>query len=225
MSPNSAALRSFNVSPEQLERSLTSFGVNVGGGFTDQSAREYLIRGIGRSTSLEDLRNLVETSDSNGPIYLRQLAAVEFAPRVKRGDAGYMGRPAVIVSIEKQPNVDTIRLTREVEAALKQIAGGLPQGTKLDQVIFRQADFISTSIRNVQIVLLEAIAVVAIVLFLFLQNWRTTAISLTAIPVSILITALVFYYAGLSINTMTLGGHAVASGELVDDAIVDVENI
>jgi HME family heavy-metal exporter len=225
VSPNSAALRSFNVSPEQIERSLTSFGVNVGGGFTDQSAREYLIRGIGRSTSLEDLRNLVVTSDSNGPIYLRQLAAVEFAPRVKRGDAGYMGRPAVIVSIEKQPNVDTIRLTREVEAALKQIAGGLPQGTKLDQVIFRQADFISTSIRNVQIVLLEAIAVVAIILFLFLQNWRTTAISLTAIPVSILITALVFYYAGLSINTMTLGGIAIAIGELVDDAVVDVENI
>jgi HME family heavy-metal exporter len=214
VSPNSAALRSFNVSPEQIERSLTSFGVNVGGGFTDQSAREYLIRGIGRSTSLEDLRNLVVTSDSNGPIYLRQLAAVEFAPRVKRGDAGYMGRPAVIVSIEKQPNVDTIRLTREVEAALKQIAGGLPQGTKLDQVIFRQADFISTSIRNVQIVLLEAIAVVAIILFLFLQNWRTTAISLTAIPVSILITALVFYYAGLSINTMTLGGIAIAIGRV-----------
>ena len=222
---NAAAMRSFNVSHEQIERALVSFGANLGGGFTDQHLREYLIRGIGRTTSLDDLRSIVVANDAGGPVYLRQVAEVGFGARVKRGDSGYMGAPAVMVSVEKQPFVDTLKLTREVEAALRQITASAPAGTKLDQVVFRQADYISTSVRNVEVVLLEAITVVAIVLFAFLLNVRTTLISLTAIPVSLLVTALVFYFAGLSINTMTLGGIAIAIGELVDDAVVDVENI
>ena len=135
------------------------------------------------------------------------------------------GNPAVIVSVEKQPNIDTVRLTREIEHALKEITASLPKGIKADQILFRQANFIETSIRNVERVLLEAALVVAVILFAFLLNWRTTAISLTAIPVSILTTAIVFHLFGLSINTMTLGGLAIAIGELVDDAVVDVENI
>ncbi|HRF08593.1 MAG TPA: efflux RND transporter permease subunit, partial [Xanthobacteraceae bacterium] len=222
---NAPAMRSFNISPEQIEKALISFGANLGGGFTDQYAREYLIRSIGRTTSLDDLRNIVVANDASGPVYLRQVAEVAFGARVKRGDSGYMGAPAVMVSVEKQPFVDTIKLTREINAALQQLAASAPEATKLDQVIFRQADYISTSVRNVQVVLLEAIVVVAIVLFAFLMNVRTTLISLTAIPVSLLATALVFYFAGLSINTMTLGGIAIAIGELVDDAVVDVENI
>jgi HME family heavy-metal exporter len=162
---------------------------------------------------------------NSGPIYLWQVATVEFAPKVKRGDSGYMGSPAVIVSVEKQPNVDTVRLTREIEQALKEITNTLPKGIRADQILFRQANFIETSIRNVERVLVEAALVVAVVLFAFLLNWRTTAISLTAIPVSILATAVVFHLFGLSINTMTLGGLAIAIGELVDDAVVDVENI
>jgi CzcA family heavy metal efflux pump len=222
---NAAAMRSFNVSHEQIEKALTSFGANLGGGFTDQNAREYLIRSIGRTTSLDDLRNILVANDANGPVYMRQIAEIAFGARVKRGDSGYMGAPAVMVSVEKQPFVDTLKLTREIEAALKQIAASVPDGTKLDQVVFRQADYINASITNLQVVLLEAIVVVAIILFAFLLNVRTTAISLTAIPVSLLVTALVFYFAGLSINTMTLGGIAIAIGELVDDAVVDVENI
>jgi HME family heavy-metal exporter len=225
ISPSPAALRALNVSYDQLQRALTRFGVNTGGGYTDQYAREYLIRNIGRTTSLEDLRNIVVTTSGNAPIYLRQLAEVEFAPKFKRGDAGYMGAPAVVVSIEKQPNVDTVVLTREIEQALQEIAPSLPSGIKADQILFRQANFIETSIRNVGRVLVEAVMVVAAVLFAFLLNWRTTAISLTAIPVSVLATAIVFYLGGLSINTMTLGGIAIAIGELVDDAVVDVENI
>ncbi len=225
ISVNLPAMRMLNVSHEQIERALVSFGANLGGGFTDQHSREYLIRSIGRTISLDDLRNIAVANDTNGPVYLRQVAEVEFGARVKRGDSGYMGAPAVIVSVEKQPFVDTIKLTKELEAALQQLAGAMPEGTKLDQVLFRQADYIGTSVRNVQVVLVEAIAVVAIILFLFLLNVRTTAISLTAIPVSLLATALVFYFAGLSINTMTLGGIAIAIGELVDDAVVDVENI
>ncbi|MES2753023.1 MAG: efflux RND transporter permease subunit [Pseudomonadota bacterium] len=225
IAPNPPALRSLGVTYEQVEQALNQFGVNTGGGFTDQNAREYLIRNIGRTTNLDDLRNVVVAQVNGGPVYLKQVAAVEFAPKVKRGEAGYMGKPAVIVSVEKQPNVDTIRLTREIEQALKEITASLPPGMKADQILFRQASFIETSIKNVERVLLEAGAVVAVVLFAFLLNWRTTAISLAAIPVSILTTAVIFYFAGLSINTMTLGGVAIAIGELVDDAVVDVENI
>jgi HME family heavy-metal exporter len=222
VSPQPAAVRALGVSYEQIEKALGQFGVNTGGGFTDQHAREYLIRNIARTTNLDDLRSVVVTTINNRPVYLHQVADVSFAPRFKRG---YMGKPAVIVSVEKQPNVDTITLTRQVEAALEEMSPSLPQGVKVNQILFRQADFIETSIANVKRVLIEAAIVVAVVLFAFLLNWRTTAISLTAIPVSILTTAVVFYFAGLSINTMTLGGIAIAIGELVDDAVVDVENI
>ena len=225
VSPHPSAIRALGVTYEQIEKALAQFGGNTGGGFTDQNAREYLIRNIGRTTNLDDLRNVVVTVSNNRPIYLHQLASVSFTPRFKRGDAGYMGKPAVIVSVEKQPNVDTTKLTVQIEDALDELTRSLPKGIKANQVLFRQADFIETSINNVQKVLLEASVVVAIVLFAFLLNWRTTAISLTAIPVSILTTALIFYFAGLSINTMTLGGIAIAIGELVDDAVVDVENI
>jgi HME family heavy-metal exporter len=225
VSPNPPALRALNVTYDQIEKAITQFGTNAGGGFTDQYAREYLIRNIGRTTNLDDLRNVVVARVNGGPVYLWQVAAVEFAPKVKRGDSGYMGASAVIVSIEKQPNIDTVRLTRQIEQALKEITTTLPKGIKADQILFRQANFIETSIRNVERVLVEAAIVVAIVLFAFLLNWRTTAISLTAIPVSILSTAIVFHLFGLSINTMTLGGLAIAIGELVDDAVVDVENI
>jgi len=248
VAPQPTALRALGITHTQMETALAQFGTNTGGGFTDQYAREYLIRNLGRTMSLDDLRNMVVATVANRPVYLRQVAEVSFAPRVKRGDSGYMGAPAVVVSVEKQPGVDTVRLTREVEAALRDITASLNgcgagkggagpsmaepageacafKGVRADQLIFRQANFIETSIRNVETVLMEAVVVVAVVLFAFLLNVRTTAISLTAIPVSILATAVVFHLAGLSINTMTLGGLAIAIGELVDDAVVDVENI
>ena len=225
IAPDSSAMRALDVSLEQLEKALAQFGSNTGGGYSNQDSREFLVRNIGRTLSLDDLSGMVVTTNSHGPIYLRQIAQVGFAARAKRGDAGYMGKPAVILSVEKQPDIDTVRLTREIETALLEMSSSLPSGIKADNILFRQADFIETSIRNVERVLMEAVAVVAIVLFAFLLNWRTTAISLTAIPVSVLTTAIVFHMMGLSINTMTLGGLAIAIGELVDDAVVDVENI
>lgn len=225
VSPQPPALRALGVNYEQIEKALASFGSNAGGGFTDLNSREYLIRNIGRTTSLDDLRNIVVAKVDGRPVFLHQVATVEFAARTKRGDSGFMGAPAVLVSVEKQPNVDTVTLTRKIEDALKELNASLPHNIKADQLVFRQANFIETSIRNVQTVLLEAFVVVGVVLFLFLMNWRTTVISLIAIPASILITAVVFYFAGLSINTMTLGGIAIAIGELVDDAVVGVENI
>jgi CzcA family heavy metal efflux pump len=225
VSPNPAAVRAFGVSFEQLEKALAQFGANTGGGFTDQYSREFRIRNVERSLNLEDLSNIVVATVDGRPIHLRQVADVAYAARPKRGEAGYMGKPAVVVSVEKQPGVDTNRITRELEAALADLTATLPHGIRADNILFRQANFIETSIHNVQKVLLEAAVVVAIVLSAFLLNVRTTVISLTAIPVSVLTTAIMFHLMGLSINTMTLGGLAIALGELVDDAVVDVENI
>ena len=225
VAPNPAAMRTLGVSVDQLEKALTQFGVNTGGGYTDQYSREFLVRNIGRTLKLEDLAGMVVATVNNQSVYLRQIADVSFGAKVKRGDAGYMGKPAVIVSVEKQPDVDTVRLTGEIEQALKEISASLPSGVKADHILFRQANFIEVSIQNLKRVLVEAVVVVAIVLFAFLLHWRTTAISLTAIPVSILTAAIIFHLVGLSINTMTLGGLAISIGELVDDAVVDVENI
>jgi len=225
VAPQPSALRALGVTYEQVEKALAQFGTNTGGGFTDIHAREYLIRNIGRTTSLEDLRSIAVANVNGRPVLLHQVASVTFAPRVKRGDAGYMGKPSVIVSVEKQPNVDTVALTGQIEDALHELERSLPGGIKANQILFRQANFIEASINNVQRVLVEAGLVVAVILFAFLLNWRTTAISLTAIPLSILTTAIIFHLLGLSINTMTLGGLAIAIGELVDDAVVDVENI
>jgi heavy-metal exporter, HME family len=223
--PNPAMMSRLDVSAADLEAAIRRFGVNTGGGFIDQHAREYLIRNIGLTQRLEDLNNLVVATRQDHSILLRQVAQVEFAARVKRGDAGHMGRPAVIIGIQKQPAADTITLTRAIEAQLEAVQKTLPKGVVANKVQFRQATFIETSIGNVERVLVEAAVVVAVILLLFLMNARATLISLTAIPVSVLMTALVFSVLGLSINTMTLGGLAIAIGALVDDAVVGVENI
>lgn len=225
VSPDLIAMQRLGVTPKMLEEVISRFGTNAGGGFIDQHSREYLIRNIGRTNRLEDLRNLVVVLKGEQPVLLSQVAKVDFAPRVKRGDAGFQGEPAVIIGIQKQPQADTVAVTRKIEAELEKIQATMPQGVKADSVQFRQATFIETSIANVKSVLLEAAVVVAFVLVLFLMNWRATVISLTAIPISILITVVVFHIFGLSINTMTLGGIAIAIGELVDDAVVGVENV
>ncbi len=221
---DTAQMALLDIGREEVEQAIAKFGSNTAGGFVDQHAREYLIRNLGRTTRLEDLRNLPVAYRDHVPVRLHQVAEVDYAARVKRGDAGYMGNPAVILSVQKQPSADSLKLTEEVEASLKALRKELPEGVEVS-VLFRQADFIETSVDNVQTVLLEAMVVVAIVLFAFLLNWRTTVISLTAIPISILITVIVFQQFGLTINTMTLGGLAIAIGELVDDAVVDVENV
>ncbi|MGH9808836.1 MAG: efflux RND transporter permease subunit, partial [Terriglobia bacterium] len=192
VAPDSVMMSKLALTPAEMESAIRRFGVNTGGGFVDQHAREYLIRNIGLTNRLEDLRNLVVATRQGHSILLRQVAQVEFAPRVKRGDAGFMGAPAVIVSIQKQPAADTVSLTRLIEAQLQRIQKTLPQGVTADKVQFRQATFIGTSIASVERVLVEAALVVTVVLFLFLMNVRATMISLTAIPISILVTVLVF---------------------------------
>ncbi|MBU1211110.1 MAG: CusA/CzcA family heavy metal efflux RND transporter [Alphaproteobacteria bacterium] len=224
ISLDTAQMSLLGVDREMIETSIAKFGTNTAGGFVDQHAREYLIRNLGRTTKLKDLRNLPVAYRDSIPIRLRQVAEVDYAARVKRGDAGYMGQSAVILSVQKQPSSDSLRLTEDIESALADLRRELPKDVEVN-VLFQQADFIKASVKNVQTVLVEAMVVVAIVLFAFLLNWRTTFISLTAIPISILITVIVFQMFGMTINTMTLGGLAIAIGELVDDAVVDVENV
>jgi HME family heavy-metal exporter len=224
ISPDVLQMRQLGVSLEQIEAGVRGFATNTSGGFIERGAQEYVVRYIGQSTRLEDLRDLVVAESAGRPILLGQVARVEFGARVKRGDAGFDGRPAVILSVQKQPEEDTLRLTRELHAALAALQASLPAGVH-SQVLFSQARFIDNALDNLRQALRDAALIVAVVLFLFLLNTRTTLISLLAVPVSILITLLVFRLLDLSINTMTLGGIAIAIGELVDDAVVDVENI
>ncbi len=220
-----AQLQALGVEREKLEGALRDFGANTSGGFLESQGREYLIRQIGRTSRLQDLQNVVVSVKNGQPILLSQVADVKIAPALKRGDAGYNGKPAVILSVQKQPSADSVTLTREVEHAIAELQQSLPAGIEAPQFLFKQANFIENSVRNVQEALRDGAILVAVVLFLFLLNVRTTLISLTAIPVSLLATALVFHYFDLSINTMTLGGLAIAIGELVDDAVVGVENV
>ncbi len=223
--PNTLRIAQLGITHEQMEAALKGYSSNTSGGFLEINGREYLIRNLGRTSALEDLRNLAITAKDGQPILLRQIADVAFAPAIKRGDAGFEGKPAVILGIQKQPTADTIGLTRSIEMALAEMKKTLPAGLSEPKVTFRQASFIESSINNLNGKLIAASAFVAVILFVFLGAVRTTVIALTAIPVSIFITALVFKYFGLSINTMTLGGLAIAIGGLVDDAVVGVENV
>lgn len=213
------------VTIEDLVQAFNFYGRNAGGGVVNRGPQEFLIRSLSRTQSLENIRNLAIAYRNGQPILLRQVADVSFEPKQRRGDAGFMGKPAVILSIQKQPQADTVVLTEKVEEALAELQRTVPEGTRVDGFLFRQADFIHASVGNLKQVLMEAGTVVSVILFLFLLNVRTTVISLLAIPVSVLTTFVVFRWLGLTINTMTLGGLAIAIGELVDDAVVDVENI
>ena len=223
--PNTVRMSELGITHEQLEAALRGFGANTSGGFLALNGREVLIRHLGRTSRLEDLSQLAVGSHRGQPILLRQIAEVKFAPAIQRGDAGFAGKPAVILGIQKQPTADTIALTRTIEDALAGLKTSLPAGMAAPRVTFRQASFIEASITTLQGKLIGASVFVAVILFVFLGTVRPTVIALTAIPVSIFITALVFRHFGLSINTMTLGGLAIAIGGLVDDAVVDVENI
>jgi heavy-metal exporter, HME family len=223
--PNTARMGELGINHTQLETALKGFSTNSSGGFLELNGREYLIRHLGQTSRLDDLKSLALTARNGQPIVLRQIANVTFAAANKRGDAGYDGLPAVILGIQKQPTADTIALTRQIESGLAAMKNALPVGMETPRVTFRQATFIEASITTLIGKLIAASCFVAAILFLFLGNIRTTVIALIAIPASILSTALVFKYFGFSINTMTLGGLAIAIGGLVDDAVVNVENI
>jgi len=218
-------LARYDVTIDELTASVEKANSVTGGGFLLDASKESLIRIVGRTTSLADLQQTVVKMGDRVPITIEQVAEVRFAGPVKRGEGSVNGEPAVILSIQKQPEADTLTLTAAIDGTLAEMRNTLPDDVVIDQQIFRQADFINVAISNVIEAVRDGAIWVVIVLFIFLWNVRTSTITLTAIPLSIIITTLVFYYFGISINTMTLGGLAVAIGELVDDSIVDIENI
>ena len=230
-----AAMLSYGVTLAEVETALQKSNSNVTGGYLDaQGPNEYMVRSLGRVQSTADLEELVVKIRSGRPVLLQQVAKIIEGPEVKRGDSSAFvkqtdgtlaGGPAVLLTVNKQPGADTRRLTEQVTAALDELKATLPPDIRIAPELYQQKRFIDLAINNVETALFHGAILVAIVLLVFLLNVRTTLITLTAIPLSIVTTALVFKWFGMSINTMTLGGLAVAIGELVDDAIVDVENI
>jgi CzcA family heavy metal efflux pump len=215
----------YDVTLEDVEQAVSSSNSNATGGYLDEGGDELLVRSIGRLRNAGELEKVVVKATKDRPVLLSQVARVREAAQVKRGDAAVNGSPAVMIVVSKQPGADTRALTTNVIKALEELKPSLPPDIRINPEVYQQKEFIDLSIQNVVEALRDGGILVVIILFLFLLNFRTTFITLTAIPLSIVVTGLVFKWFGMSINTMTLGGLAVAIGELVDDAIVDVENI
>ncbi len=220
-----AKLTDYKLTVEEVVEAVSESNSNASGGFMERPNEEYLIRIRARAYSVEDFANSVITVRDNVPILIKNIATVQEAAALKRGDASFNAVPAVVATIQKQPNANTLELTDDIEATLASLKGSLPPDVVVDTKAFRQADFINRAIGNIQASIIEGGIMVTIVLFLFLWNFRTTFISLTAIPLSLLTAILVMNYFDITINTMTLGGMAIAIGALVDDAIIDVENV
>jgi HME family heavy-metal exporter len=225
----------YGVTLQEVKRACSQSNQNATGGYLDeQGPNEFLVRSLGRVQTIEDLQQVVVTIRDERAVLLSQVARVIEGPQVKRGDSSafvkntnleFEGGPAVVLTVNKQPNADTRKVTDQVLKSLAELKPSLPADIRIQSDLYSQKAFIDRAIENVFEALRDGGLLVVIILFLFLMNFRTTFITLTAIPLSIGITAIVFSAFGLSINTMTLGGLAVAIGELVDDAIVDVENI
>ena len=220
-------LTEYGLGVDDVEEAARAANENTTGGFIDRGGREFLVRNVGRVQGESDLADAVIEVRENMPIRLGDVAEVKVGPvgaGLRRGDAGAMGRPAVVLAVQKQPGASTIELTEKVRVAMEELKRTLPPDIEI-QYLFQQADFIERAISNVEEALRDGGILVVIILFIFLANFRTTAITLTAIPLSLVVTALIFKWFDISINTMTLGGLAIAIGELVDDAIVDIENV
>jgi CzcA family heavy metal efflux pump len=215
----------YNVSLEELENICIGISKNSTGGVLRQYGNEYAIRGIARTAEIESLGNTFIKSNNGKPVRINDVAEVKTGSAPKMGYASGNGKPSVIISISKQPNANTLDVTERIEENLAVLKKTLPADVVVDTKIFRQADFIETSVKNVQEALLDGAFFVVIILFLFLGSFRTTIISLLAIPLSLLGAVIVLKMLGMTINTMSLGGMAISIGSLVDDAIIDVENV
>ena len=219
-------MKYFNVSMDEVSSATQNINNNVGGGILYEYGNEYIIKGDINTTKLDDIANTVIRSDENGTILLADIATVTIgAKSPKLGLASRNAEPAVLLTITKQPETDTKALTNSILTSLDELKKSLPNDIVISTDTFRQSNFIDSSISNIQSSLLEGALFVVIVLFFFLMNARTTLISLVALPLSVIVTIIVLHLLGYTLNTMSLGGIAIAIGSLVDDAIVDVENV
>lgn len=220
------AMKHYNVTLDEVREAASNLNLNRSGGVIYDYGNEYLVKADIHSESVDEIAKSVVRSDERGVVTLSDIAVIEQGPQTPRlGVASEKGKPAVLLTVTKQPKASTIQLTDQIDKTLVSLKKSLPDDVHISTDIFRQSDFISNSIGNLQNSLLEGSIFVIIVLFFFLMNFRTTLISLVALPLSIIVTVLILDWFGLTINTMSLGGMAIAIGSLVDDAIVDVENV
>jgi Cu/Ag efflux pump CusA len=215
-------MKYYGVSLPELLQASKEANQNASGGFLNEYGNEYIVRGVGKTSDLADLGKSVIKTVNQVPVKIEDIAEIKIGTSVKIGDGSLKGEPAVILTVMKQPNTNTLELTEKIDAAMAEMSQNLPKDIHINTMIFRQADFISASVNNIQKVLVEGSIFVVIILFIFLMNWRATVISLIAIPISLLVAILTLKWLGLTINTMSLGGMAIAIGDLVDDAIIDV---
>ena len=220
-------MRSHGVSMDEVIYAVKGMNQNASGGTLYEYGNEYIVRGLLSTNDIDELKKaVVKTSENGLPITLDAIADVRIGPKTPvLGVASNDGKPAVLLTVTKQPNTNTLALTGRLDNALDELKANLPADVKVNSQIFRQSRFIDSSIDNVKKSLIEGAIFVIIVLFIFLMNWRTTIISLVSIPLSIVFSLLAIRWMGLTINTMSLGGIAIAIGSLVDDSIVDVENV
>lgn len=222
---NPGRLQQYGVSLDELTEAVRESNQNTAGGFLQSPQREAVIRITGRARSVEDIKRTVIAVRNGTPITVGQVAEVNFGAGLPRGDGSANGEPAVIMSVQKQPNANTLTLTRELDKALDDIQSSLPEDVKINRHLFRQSVFIEAAVDNVKEALRDGAILVFLIILAFLMNIRATIISLTAIPISFIVAMLVLDRFGITVNTMTLGGLAVAIGLVVDDSIVDVENV
>ncbi|PLZ96407.1 CusA/CzcA family heavy metal efflux RND transporter [Fischerella thermalis CCMEE 5268] len=218
-----AKLKAFNVTLEEVTAAARGANVNAAGGFLINPDQEIVIRGVGRIDSIEQLGSSAIAARNGTPILLKDIADVRIGAALKRGDGSLNGQRAIVVMVNKQPQYDTPTVTRAIERAMEEVKAGLPKDVIVTET-FRQENFIDAAIENVTSSLRDGTIIVSIILLMFLMNWRTAIITLSAIPLSVLIGMLILGWFGQGINTMTLGGLAVAIGSVVDDSIVDMEN-
>ncbi|MBC7420630.1 MAG: efflux RND transporter permease subunit [Bdellovibrio sp.] len=218
-------LNRLQLSIEQVDKELAQISQNTTGGFLEKDGSEFLVRNIGMVNGTDDIKKTLVGLHFGRPVLIGDIAEVKEAARLKRGDGSFNGKASVVMTIQKQPGADTTAITKAIGQAIEEIKTSLPAGVHVNPDVFKQANFIQASIEGIKEKLTFGTALVFIILFIFLANLRMSVITLTAIPVSFLVTAIVFKIFGLTVNTMTLGGLAIAIGELVDDSIVDVENV
>jgi len=223
LDPVSLALHGVGV--DEVIEALASTNANTSAGFAIESGSEYVVSGLGRITHIDDIGETVVRLDKGTPIRVRDLGAVRIGAAPRRGEGSVNGRRAVILGVQKQPEANTLEITRRLDEALDELVNDLPSGMTLDRTLFRQADFVEAAVHNVLVALRDGSLLVVLVMLIFLANIRASLITLTAIPISILASILVLKATGATINTMTLGGIAIAVGALVDDAVIDVENV
>jgi CzcA family heavy metal efflux pump len=218
-------LRAYDLSLTDVFEAVRRANVNAGAGFLTNGDQEYQIRGIGRTQDIEALADSVVATKNNVPIGLSNVATVKVGPAFKRGDGSIDGKPYVVLEIKKQPDADTVGTTEAIDGALDELDRSLPPGVRINRNLVRQANFINLAVHNVNRALIEGGIIVTVILFLFLLNFRTAFISFLAMPLALILGLVSVRLFGSGINVMTLGGLAIAIGEVVDDAIIDVENV